>query len=169
MRLASQQDFNNGSVYTQYRHHEGFAKRARLFPYFPEPILVVGCAFGFLLYEFDKLGKIAYGLEASNEIFEGEWPIEQTIHPRVLFGSILNDADIGQLLDTVGPFGLVIVEDVDPYLTDAEAKIASENCLKLSPIVIHMVTEQGEADLNYHSTGYWMSLTNQLTVSLEGM
>lgn len=168
MRLATYKDFH-GPIYSNYRHHEGYAKRARLFKFFPEPILIVGCAFGFLLYEFDKLGKVAYGLEASREIFEGEWPIEITIHPRVLFGSILSDADVNQLLDTVGPFGSVIAEDVDPYLTDDEVLVAARNCQALSPIVIHMVTESGQADLNYRSSGEWMNLTNQLTVSLEGM
>lgn len=157
MRLASRADFY-GHIYTSYRHHEGYAKRARLFRYFPEPILVVGCGFGFLIEEFDRLKKSAWGVDASPYV------IENRVHARVREGNILNLSDFN-----LGRFKTLITEDLLPYLTDEEALIAARNCQALSPIVIHMVTEQGQADLNYHSTSDWMRLTNQLTVSLEGM
>lgn len=157
MRLASHEDFHGG-VYTEYRHHEGHAKRARLFRFFPEPILVVACGFGFLVEEFGRLGKAAWGIDAS------DYAIENRVSERARPGNILDLSDF-----TLGQFETLITEDLLPYLTDDEALIAARNCQALSPIVIHMVTEQGEADLNYHSAGYWMTLTNQLTISLEGM
>lgn len=157
MRLASYEDFNGG-IYTHYRHHEGYAKRARLFRYFPEPILVVGCGFGFLVDEFKSLAKSAWGIDAS------PWATENRVDERVRLASIL---DIRSW--ELGEFATIVTEDLLPYLSDNEALIAARNCQALSPIVVHLVTEQGTADLNYHSTGYWMSLTGQLTTSLEGM
>lgn len=162
MRLASYEDFY-GKIYTAYRHHEGYAKRAKLFAGFPERILIVGCGFGFLVDELERLGKQTIGVDAS------EWVVTNRISDHVLLGSILELSDMVILRNELGPFGTVITEDLLPYLTDDEARIASASCAQVGPLVVHMVTEQGEADLNYHSTGYWMALTGQLTVSLEGM
>lgn len=158
MRLASHADFYNGPIYTQYRHHEGYRKRAQLFRYFPEPLLVVGCGFGFLVQELVDLGKQAWGVDAS------PYAIENRITKRVFYGDIL---DLGAW--TMGKVSTVITEDLLPFLTDDEVLIVARNCQALSPLVVHMVTERGEANLNYHTTGYWMTLTGQLTVSLEGM
>lgn len=158
MRLATYSDFY-GDSYTHYYHHEGYAKRARLFEKFPEPILVVGCGFGFLVEEFDNLGKLAWGIDASS------YAVQQSTHPRVRQFDILD-------LDgwTLGTFPTVITEDLWPNLTDSEVLVAARNCEALSEqFVINMVTESGESrKLNYHSTGYWISLTGQITISLEG-
>lgn len=162
MRLASYEDFH-GEIYTEYRHHEGYAKRAELFAWFPDPVLVVGCGFGFLVEEFSKLGKDAYGIDASL------YAIRNRVTERVTLNSILDPADIALLQIGFERFGTVVTEDILPYLTDNEAKLAGLNCAKLGGIVTHMVTEQGQADLNYHPAGYWMTLTRQITISLEGM
>lgn len=158
MRLASHEDFNGG-IYTNYRHHDGYAKRARLFERFLDPVLIVGCGFGFLVDELLKLGKDAYGIDASL------YAIRNRTNERVTLNSILDSVDVAQLQR----FGTVITEDLLPHLTDHEARVAAVNCSRLGGIVIHMVTEQGEADLNYHPVGYWMTLTGQPTLSLEGM
>lgn len=158
MRLASREDFFNGPIYTQYRHHEGYTKRAQLFRYFPEPILIVGCGFGFMVQELQDLNKQAWGIDAAT------YAIKNRTTERVLLGNILDLQTIN-----LGAFETIITEDLLPYLTDDEVLTIARNCQALSPIVVHMVTEQGSADLNYHSTGHWMTLTNQLTVSLEGM
>lgn len=163
MRLASYEDFNNGPIYTEYRHHEGYAKRAKLFEPFPDPILVVGCGFGFLVEEFLRLGKCAWGIDAS------DYCIENRTNENVWQASILDYTDVPLLLAQLGAFETVITEDLLPYLSDDEALIASRHCDLLGHFVIHMVTEQGTVDLNYHSTGYWQALTGQLTISLEGM
>lgn len=159
MLLATEKDYQGGPIYTVYPPpSEVYAKRANLFRYYPDPILVVGCGFGGLVQELENLGKKVYGIDAS------PYAVENRVSKRVKQGDILciNDA---VWLD----FNTVITEDLLPCLTDQEALIVARNCQALAPIVVHMVTEQGEADLNYHSTGYWMILTNQLTISLEGM
>lgn len=159
MMVATPERFN-GTWYTQYRHHEGFAKRARLFATFPGPILVVGAAFGFLVEELLQYRE-AYGIDAS------EWAAEQA-EGRVIIADILTDVE--HIKARLGAFATVVTEDLLPSLTDAEAITAATNCAQLGGIVIHLVTEHGEvAELNYHSTGHWMALTNQLAVSLEGM
>lgn len=162
MRLASYEEFNDGPIYTRYPlPDEVYDKRARLFRYYPEPFLVVGCGFGGLARAFNDLDKQAWGIDAS------QWAIDnrdKRVSDRVFKFDILDLSDW-----ILGGMGAVFTEDTLPHLTDSEALVAARNCQALAPIVIHMVTEQGEADLNYHSTGYWMSLTNQLTVSLEGM
>jgi SAM-dependent methyltransferase len=163
MRLASAADFYNGPIYTHYQHHEGYAKRAQLFRGFPEPILIIGCGFGFLIEELGKIGKQALGIDAS------DWAVTNRTNDRVFLHDVLDPVECAILKGELGPFRTVVTEDMLPCLDDREAMIAAENCSKLAPIVIHMITEQGQTDLNYHSTGYWMSLTNQLTVSLEGM
>jgi hypothetical protein len=155
MRLASELDFYNGPVYTNYRHHEGYAKRAQLLQHLPEPLLIVGCAFGFLVDELLKLKIDAWGIDAS------KWAVEKRVSERVVLADILNMP--------FSHFSTVVTEDLLPCLTDAEVKQVAASCADIGPLVIHMVTEQGEADLNYHSTGYWVNLTGQLTISLEGM
>jgi hypothetical protein len=160
MKLATESDFHGGS-YTAYRHHEGYAKRARLLSTLPSPLLIVGCGFGFTVQELRKLGIIAWGIDASWYAFQNR------VCGYVDHGDILASTRIGIL---GAQYGTVITEDLLPCLTDDEARVAAINCTALGPLVVHFVTEQGEApDLNYHSSGYWMTLTQQLTVSLEGM
>lgn len=155
LRLASKEDFH-GEIYTDYRWHGGFARRAQILKGFPEPILIVGCAFGYTVVELERLGKKVSGIDASI------WAVQNRVTNKVSFGDILVEPSRLK-------FGSVVTEDLLPYLTDDEARIAALNCLRLSPFVIHLVTVEGTADLNYHSLGYWMTLTNQLTTSLEGM
>jgi hypothetical protein len=145
------------TAYTAYRHHAGYARRAALFRHFPEPLLVVGCGFGFLVVELQRLGKQAQGIDASLYAYDCR------VTDRVQQVNILSDPS------HLGTFATVITEDVLPWLTDDEAIIAARNCARLAPIVIHLVTEQGQANYNYHPAGYWMHLTHQLAVSLEGM
>lgn len=159
MRLATKEDFF-GRIYTHYRHHEGYAKRAQLFERFASPFLVVGCGWGFLVTELMALGKDARGIDAE------QWCVDNRENQQVELGNILDRISCEFL---IGPYQTVITEDLLPYLSDDEAKTAAANCEALGGIVVHLVTEQGQADLNYHSTGYWMSLTKQITVSLEGM
>lgn len=154
MIIASPESY--ALAYTSYRHHEGYAKRARLLSAFPEPIIIVGCGFGFLVVELQRLDKLAHGIDASDYCWDNRVTDNFTQHDILRGPPRLRAAT-------------VITEDLLPWLTDAEAKQAAENCAQLSPLVLHLVTEQGQAGYNYHSTGYWMSLTNQLTVSLEGM
>lgn len=157
MLIATESDFYGG-YYTHYRHHEGYRKRAELFKGFPEPVLVVGCGFGFLVAELLKLGKRADGIDAS------PYAVSRRVTEHVCIASVLDD------MAPLGKFSTVITEDVLPCLTDKEAERAANNCALVAPIVIHLVTTQGtDTRLNYHSTGYWMTLTKQFTVSLEGM
>lgn len=159
MRVATHSDFH-GEIYTDYRQHEGYAKRARLLSALPAPLLIVGCGFGFTVAELRKLGSIAWGIDASVYAFQNRTTsfMAQNDILRPNFSGILN-----------ARFGTVITEDLLPCLTDDEARIAAGNCATLGPLVVHLVTEQGQAQLNYHPAGYWMTLTQQLTISLEGM
>lgn len=160
MRLASHADFQNGPIYTRYPlPPEVYAKRARLFHFYPEPILVVGCGFGGLVQALIEDGKQVWGIDAS------PYAIENRTHARVVLGNIL-DLSGWQM----GQFATLITEDLLPHLTDEEVLVAARNCQAISPIVIHMVTEQGEAkELIYRTAAKCMNLTNQPTVSLEGM
>jgi hypothetical protein len=163
MKLATQERFFNGEWYTHYWHHPGFAKRASRLASFPGPILVVGAAFGYLVKDLLPYGE-AYGIDAS------EWAVgqvEQSLSDRVILADILTDTE---QIRELGPFGCVVTEDLLPCLTDGEAQTAAGVCAELNPLVIHLVTERGEAaDLNYHVVAEWASLTGQFTISLEGM
>lgn len=143
-------------AYTDYRHHAGYLKRARLLLPFPEPIIVAGCGFGFLVVELQRLGKLAHGIDASDYCYQHRATENFTLHDILSGPPRLRAAT-------------VVTEDLLPWLTDAEAVTCAKNCALLSPLVVHLVTEQGQADYNYHSTGYWMSLMGQPTISLEGM
>lgn len=166
MRLASYEDFNNGPIYTKYPPPpEVYAKRASFFREYPDPILVVGCGFGGLVKAFQAIGKEVWGIDAADYCAEN---FENEIRDWLWQANIIDEPDFKSLLQR-GTYGTVFTEDLWPYLTDDEVIVASKHCSPLGRFVIHMVTEQGTADLNYHSTGYWMTLTNQLTVSLEGM
>lgn len=166
MMVATPERFY-GTWYTQYRHHEGFARRAQLLQTMPEPLLIVGCAFGYLVEELRKLGKDVDGIDASR------WAIENKVSDRVYLLDIFHKTAIEiarQNKGNVGPFATVVTEDLLPCLTDNEARTVAVNCARLGNLVVHLVTERGEvAELNYHPTGYWMNLTNQIAISLEGM
>lgn len=159
MRPATREDFQDGPIYTRYPPPlEVYTVRARLFHFFPDPILVVGCGFGGLVQAFTNLGKQAWGMEVSS------YCLENKVSDRVIRGNIL-DLTTWRL----GQVETLLTEDLLPHLTDEEALVAARNCQALSPIVIHLVTEQGQADLNYHSCAEWMKLTGQPAISLEGM
>lgn len=155
MRLATPEDFFNGPIYTHYRHHSGYRKRAELLRHQPQPILIAGCGFGFLVVELLKLNIDAYGSDASR------WAIGRRVSERVVYGDILQPLD---------HWPMIVTEDLLPHLTDEEARLAAENCRLASDNVLHLVTEQGQAaSLNYHSLEDWAQLTRQLVISLEGM
>jgi hypothetical protein len=154
MRLASPTEF--AVAYTCYRHHPGYQRRAQLLAVFPDPILVVGCGFGFLVNELRQLGRDAWGSDASVYCCRHR-VTDRFIHHDILTGPLPLTA------------ATVVTEDLLPWLTDREARLCANNCALIAPIVLHFVTEQGQADYNYHSTGYWTALTSQLTFSLEGM
>lgn len=159
MIVATEAGFYGGH-YTYYRHHDGFRLRAELLRGFPEPVLVVGCGFGFLVTELCALGKDAWGIDASN------WAINNCTNDRCWQADILNDENV----DRLPPFATIATEDLLPCLTDTEAVAAAKNCSRIASLVLHFVTVQGAApDLNYHPTDYWTNLTRQLTASLEGM
>jgi hypothetical protein len=156
MRLASPEDFFNGPVYTCYRHHEGYRKRALLLHPFPDPILIVGCGWGFLVDELHRLDHTdCWGIDAS------DYAIANRVHKQVVKADMLDPP--------LSHFSTAVTEDLLPCLTDEEAAVAAINCASIAPIVIHLVTEHGQGDLNYHSTAEWLRLTGQITVSLEGM
>lgn len=156
MRQATAEQF--AEAYSHYPLPAAvYAKRAALFTNFPDPIMVVGCGFGGLVKELLNLGKNAWGMDVS------QYAIDHAVTDRCLLLSILDDPH------PLGKFATVVTEDLLPWLTDDEARVAAKNCSALGGIVIHLVTEQGEADYNYHTTGYWMTLTNQPVISLEGM
>lgn len=155
MRLATPEDFYNGPLYSNYRHHEGYRKRAGLLRHEPQPILIVGCGFGFLVVELQWLGIDAHGIDAS------PWAIRKRITDHVAIGNILQP--LPQRWSTV------ITEDLLPCLTDSEVKQAVINCSAASNNVLHLVTEHGQANLNYHSLDEWRQLTQQSVLSLEGM
>lgn len=163
MRIASAADFYDGPIYTYYPLPDLiYDKRARLFRFYPEPILVVGCGFGGLVRAFRGLNKQAWGIDAS------QWAIEnrdKRVEKRVFNFDILDLSNW-----TLGQMETVITEDLFPHLTDDEVLIAARHCQVLAPFVVNMVTEHGQdKGLNYRLTGYWMSLTGQPTISLEGM
>lgn len=152
------------TAYTKYPLPEAvYAKRARLFEAYPELILIVGCGFGGLVKELRRLGKNAWGIDAS------EWAVRNRVSDYVWLSDLTKDIDTNRLLELLGSFATIISEDTLPWLTDEEAIQCAKNCARLGRIVIHLVTEQGEADYNYRSCAYWRNLTNQLTHPLEGL
>jgi hypothetical protein len=159
MQLATEQRFN-GTWYTKYRHHKGFAKRAQLLISYPEPILIIGCGFGYLIVELELLGKVAKGLEAS------DWAVQNRVRNSVKLGSALDVTKIS----LQAPFASIVTEDLLPCLTDAEVLTLATNCASFTIPVLHLVTEQGAAsELNYRPRGEWAELTGQQIMSLEGM
>src|SRR5687768_147097 len=166
MQLATSERFN-GTWYTHYYHHSGFAKRAQLFVNSPGPILVVGSAFGFLVDELVLLGKTARGIDAS------DYAITNRTSQLIDSVSIISTLQVNSyLLTHVGGFGTVITEDVLTCLTDAEAVVAAAKCSLLGSNVVHLVSEPRQVlaeGLNFHSLAEWEDMTGQGVISLEGM
>lgn len=155
MRLASPSEF--AVAYTCYRWHGGYRRRALLLASLPDPFLVVGCGFGFLVVELQRLGKRASGIDAADYCWDN----------RVTDDFL--QCDILRGPPPLDQCATVVTEDMLPWLNDTEVIVAAKNCALAAPLVLHLVTESGQTQYNYHTTGYWMNLTSQLTVSLEGM
>lgn len=151
-------------AYTEYPLPEAvYAKRAKLFESYPEPVLIIGCGFGGLVKELRRLGKNAWGMEAS------EWAVRNRVGDYVWQGDTLDPVDVSMFSTQLGPIATIVTEDLLPWLADEEAITCANSCSTLGQIVIHLVTERGEVDYNYHSCAYWRNLTNQLTCPLEGL
>lgn len=165
MRLASAADFIDGPMYSEYRHFECHAERAELLTelYPVGSVLVVGCAWGFVVQELLDRGWDAWGIDAS------EWAVSMAYvsidaPARVLFGNATDPADMDAACARAGVerFDLAVTDDILPALTDAEIQRGVTQCRRVARNVLHCVTPKPASEttleLNWKPIGVWREL-----------
>ena len=169
-RLASASDFeDNGVMYTNYRRYQFFAERAAVIhEAFPTgKILIAGCGWGFLVDELVKLGRDAFGFDASPYATARSVEVlGPTISSRVFSASVLVRAQMTSTKASIGFSGaqkvpLLVTEDLLPVLTNAEITTALTECRRIATNLLHVVTPGDPADpsklagLNWKPVATW--------------
>ena len=130
-------------------------------------VLVVGCALGYLMEEFERLGYVPYGFDNSQYIngLKGKEKIRYDIpNIDILSNNIIQDID--KHFD-VTTFDCVITEDVLPS-HDSFTKIF-ENCELLlksgkpKTNIVHIVQENAEAPMTSYNLEQWKALNQNHT------
>jgi hypothetical protein len=140
--LADASRFEQGDWYSQYRRYDFFAQRAAwIHATVPTgKLLVAGCGWGYLVDELVKLGRDAWGIDASS------YCAGKGIAPgRVLTRSALVRADVNAAKTAAGiagggKFAAGITEDLLPCLTVAEITSALGELRRACTSLLHIVT-----------------------------
>lgn len=142
-RLASETDFKQGGMYSDYRRYPFFAQDADLLTTrYPSlgRVLVAGCGYGYLVDELSIRGWDAWGCDASL------WAVGQRISARIQGFDILIRQDMTDIknLGTGARFDLIVTEDVLTVLSDVEVATALTELRRIakSPAreLFHIVT-----------------------------
>lgn len=126
-------------------------------------VLVVGCAYGFLVQYLTALGLDCYGMDISSFAIS-QAPTEVASKLRV--GDVRVEADWQAMKTLAGltrpndKFDLVIDEDMIVCLTDAEASAFRTLALKYGDMVIHFLEDNPTLATwyNYHTIAQWKTL-----------
>lgn len=125
-------------------------------------VLVVGCAYGFLVKYLIALGVQAYGMDFSSYAIS-QAPVE--LAGRVMLGDARLDADF-QSAKTMAEltkqqnFDMIIDEDMICCLTDAEAVTFRTLLMKYSNYVIHLIDLAPNLInwYNFHTIAEWKAI-----------
>lgn len=120
-------------------------------------ILVAGCAFGFLVEEFNKLEMNAWGFDNSRYI-QQQKRLESTI--------AVHDIDLGsarfvndvQRKIKVNRFDYIITEDVLTSYADNELNALLRNCERIATNVVHIVAQEAFPEFNVKPLATWRAM-----------
>lgn len=115
-------------------------------------VLELGCAHGFMVEELRSLGVDAYGIDVSQYAYDSASPELR---------SYLKLADIrtGLVNYKNKEFDLVFGMAILSCLTDEEAIVVANECLRISKKVVFLVLEKGPAEYyNMKTVNEWASL-----------
>ena len=149
-RIATQPDFGDattpGYLYEpRYQEFPFHAQRAAwIQAAYPGvgKIIVVGCAYGYLVKHLRLLGLQAWGFDLS------QWAIDRVdpaALPYCMFADVARNADrraVKQMagISSNGKFALAISEDVLPVLSDSEASTLVNVCQSDAVNTLHIIT-----------------------------
>jgi hypothetical protein len=190
-RLASQTDFHadftadgtkipgTGILYDDYRRYDFFAERAAFvasrWPISIGKVVVIGCAYGYLVDELFKLGYDAWGVEAS-DFARNKAASVLAFAPanRIQLANATNRSALNSVRAAAGlsgnaRFGLAISEDVLPVCTnETEAQLALGECRRITNNFLHIITctkPENPGDLDIRFPGLlWRSRTQWRTI-----
>jgi 2-polyprenyl-3-methyl-5-hydroxy-6-metoxy-1,4-benzoquinol methylase len=116
-------------------------------------VLVLGCAYGFLVKYLQALGVDAYGIDFS------EYAISQApqeVQEYIILGDVRDSADV----DWVQGFDVIIDEDMFSCLDDSEAFDVSLWAKSNAALVIHLLTANSQESTyyNFKSIAEWQGL-----------
>jgi hypothetical protein len=151
-----------------YHRYDYFARRAAsldaLLP--PGPILVVGCGFGYTVDELIKIGRPAYGVDAS------AWAIQcgRAECPNVASRLYVGDALTTTGFQAIPGVAFVVTDDLVPCLEDAEIAVGAPIWRGLGPVT-HVITttdhmstegrERSDARLNWKTMAEWAAMLSE--------
>jgi 2-polyprenyl-3-methyl-5-hydroxy-6-metoxy-1,4-benzoquinol methylase len=129
---------------TAYAHESAQARAERLIARFNlsvnESVLIVGCAYGFLVEALAELSIDAHGIDIS------EFAVSQAKSSRVQLGD-------ARLESSFRKYDLILSENMICCLTDEETKVFCELAKKYSKRVVHLITDNPRLSkwYNYHT------------------
>jgi len=174
-RIANEADFHQGGLYDNYAEFPFHASRAEwIGTSYPAvgKIIVVGCAYGYLVKHLRLLGLQAWGFDLSQFAIDR---IAPEAAPYCMFADVARQQDrrnVKQMagIASNGRFNLAVTEDVLPCLTDNEAGVLVNVAQQDAVNVLHIVTaihpevpgdvESRFADLNWKTGVDWRALVN---------
>lgn len=128
-------------------------------------ILVVGCAYGFLVKYLISRGADAYGIDISSYALS-QAPIE--ISNRLMLGDVSIPQTFADAKNLAGlrqnqRFDVIVDEDMYCCLTDSEAISFRSAAISASNLFIHIITLGSNLSqwYNYKTIEEWKSLTGQ--------
>jgi len=122
MALIFDEKYFNETAYLKYQHYPHFKTRAEWIKNnIKGTILVIGCAYGYLLEELEKLGIIAYGVEKSEYAYS---QIKSSIKERVYNCDIIDLQVDPDLFDWVISWNVLDCLDGDKHASQV-AKVLS--------------------------------------------
>ena len=109
-------------------------------------VLEIGCAKGFLLYEFHRLGLAVTGLDIS------DYAVGHA-HPEVQRYLCLGDTSLLPFPD--GQFDLVLAKEILPHVRSDQLHLALAECARVSRGGIYFVIQAGRGDGDLEEMAAW--------------
>jgi hypothetical protein len=140
--LADASRFEQGGWYSQYRNYPFFAVRAAwIHATVPTgKLLIAGCGWGFLVDELVKLGRDAWGIDASAYCSGKAVVLGRVLQRSALVRADVNAAKSAAGIAANGRFAAGVTEDLLPCLSVPEITSALGELRRACTTLLHIVT-----------------------------
>lgn len=175
-RIASENDFENGELYTNYHRFPFFKTRAKLIEKeCSGKILIAGCGWGFLIEECLELNLDVWGIDASEYALQkAKENVNQSSLSRIFLANVFDDISSILKHANTTKFDWCVTEDLLPVIKDFATNQAIENMRKYANKFLHIVTPKIESsdqhpDLTWKHIEEWKEIfKHDVVVSTQG-